>query len=196
MTRLFSLAAAALAATAFCAPSYAADAKASADGQNIVATAQKAGQFTTLLTAAKAAGLAETLQSGGPFTVFAPTDEAFDELPQGMADRLLAAENKEQLRAVLGYHVVQGQAIASGGVRTNVLLKTMQGDNLAINATGGGIAVSPAAADYAGAPGVAERGVARVAKADIGADNGTVHVIDTVLLPPEVQKALPQKREH
>ena len=163
---------------------------------DIVETVRQEGSLGTFARALDAADLAETLKGGGPFTVFAPTDKAFDELPQGMADRLLAAENKEQLRAVLGYHVVQGQAIASGGVRTNVLLKTMQGDNLAINATGGGMAVSPAAADYAGAPGVAERGVARVAKADIGADNGTVHVIDTVLLPPEVQKALPQKREH
>ena len=96
---------------------------------------------------------------------------------------------------MLGYHVVPGQAIASGGVRTDVRVKTMQGDDLAVNATAGGMAVSPAAADYAGAPGVAERGVARVAKADIRADNGTVHVIDTVLLPPEVQQRLSQKRE-
>jgi uncharacterized surface protein with fasciclin (FAS1) repeats len=137
--------------------------KASANQMNIVEVAASAGTFNTLLTAAKAAGLAETLASGGPFTVFAPTDEAFAKLPEGTVEALL--EDTEQLKAVLLYHVVSGKVTAAdvAGLKR---AETLQGGELKID-TSYGVKINDA----------------KVVKADVMASNGVIHVIDTVLLP-------------
>ena len=132
-------------------------------GQNIVQVAASAGTFNTLLTAAKAAGLAETLSSGGPFTVFAPTDEAFAALPEGTVEALL--KDTEKLKAVLLYHVVSGTVMAKdvAGLKTAA---TMQGGALKID-TSHGVMINDA----------------MVVKADVVASNGVIHVINKVLLP-------------
>jgi len=130
---------------------------------NIVETAIKAGSFTTLVTAVKAAGLAETLSSPGPFTVFAPTDAAFAKLPKGTLKTLLA--NPDQLAAILKYHVVAGEVRAADVVKLDSAT-TVLGQSLTIN-TSNGVKV----------------GKANVVKTDIGTTNGVIHVIDTVLLP-------------
>jgi len=134
-----------------------------------VDTAVAAGQFTTLAKALQAAGLVETLKGPGPFTVFAPTDAAFAKLPSGTLDDLLKPENKDQLRAVLTYHVVPGKIMAAdlAGKKTNA--KTVEGSSLAIDATGKVVKVNDAT----------------VTKADVAASNGVIHVIDGVLLPPK-----------
>ncbi len=137
--------------------------KASGD---IVQTAADAGSFKTLITAVKAAGLAETLQAKGPFTVFAPTDEAFAKLPPGTVESLLKPENKEKLRAVLSYHVVSGKVGSTEAVKAQKA-KTVQGQDLTITAAGGAVKVD----------------TANVVKADIECTNGVIHVIDTVVLP-------------
>ena len=143
--------AAALAATAFA--SQAAD---------IVDTAVAAGDFKTLVAAVKAAGLVDTLKGKGPFTVFAPTDEAFAKIPKADLDALL--KNKAKLTAVLTYHVVAGKVMAKDVKAGKV--KTVQGGELTI-ATAGGVTVDDA----------------KVIKTDIVADNGVIHVIDSVLMP-------------
>jgi len=143
--------AAALAATAFA--SQAAD---------IVDTAVAAGDFKTLVAALKAAGLVDTLKGKGPFTVFAPTDEAFAKIPKADLDALL--KNKAKLTAVLTYHVVAGKVMAKDVKAGKV--KTVQGGELTI-ATAGGVAVDDA----------------KVIKTDITADNGVIHVVDSVLMP-------------
>lgn len=132
--------------------------------KNIVETAVDAGSFTTLVTAVQTAGLAETLAEGGPFTVFAPTDEAFAALPAGTVERLLA--NPEQLRQVLLYHVVEGRVTAAdvGGLQRAT---SLQGAALRVN-TASGVRINDA----------------RVVQADVMATNGVIHVIDQVLLPP------------
>ena len=130
---------------------------------DIVDTAVAAGQFKTLATALEAAGLVETLKGPGPFTVFAPTDEAFAKLPAGTLEALL--KDKQRLTEVLTYHVVAGQVMASDVVKM-AAAKTVQGGSLTIHA-GGGVTVDGA----------------RVVKADIQAGNGVIHVIDAVLLP-------------
>jgi uncharacterized surface protein with fasciclin (FAS1) repeats len=132
---------------------------------NLVEVAQGAGSFTTLVAAVKAAGLAETLSGEGPFTVFAPTDEAFAKLPEGTVEALLA--NPEQLRAVLTYHVVPGRVTSSEVTGLNEA-GTVQGAALPIRVHEGRVHV----------------GGATVTQADIRARNGVIHVIDTVLLPP------------
>jgi uncharacterized surface protein with fasciclin (FAS1) repeats len=124
--------------------------------------AEEAG-FTTLVAAVKAAGLDETLTEGGPFTVFAPTDEAFAKLPKGTVENLLA--NPEQLKKVLLYHVVSGSVASSEVVKMDSAM-TLEGTTVAINAKDG-VKINDAT----------------VIKADIEASNGTVHVIDTVLIP-------------
>jgi uncharacterized surface protein with fasciclin (FAS1) repeats len=136
---------------------------------DVVDTAVAAGQFTTLAKALQAAGLVETLKGPGPFTVFAPTDAAFAKLPSGTLDDLLKPENKDQLRAVLTYHVVPGKIMAAdlAGKKTNA--KTVEGSSLAIDATGKVVKVNDAT----------------VTKADVAASNGVIHVIDGVLLPPK-----------
>ena len=133
---------------------------------DIVDTAVAAGSFTTLVTAVKAAGLVETLKGPGPYTVFAPTDEAFAKIPQATLEALLA--DKEALAKVLTYHVVPGKVTSSDLVDSRVLrAQTVQGQSLNIDARSG-VRVNDA----------------NVVKADIMASNGIVHVIDTVLMPP------------
>ncbi len=132
---------------------------------DIVDTAVAAGSFNTLVAAIKAAGLVDTLKGPGPFTVFAPTDEAFAKLPPGTVDALLA--DKAKLTAVLTYHVVAGN-VGSAAVVGMKDATTLQGGKLAIDASSG----------------VKING-ALVTKADIAATNGVIHVIDTVLLPPQ-----------
>ncbi len=132
---------------------------------DIVAVASGAGSFKTLVTAVKAAGLVETLQGKGPFTVFAPTDEAFAKLPAGTVESLLKPENKEKLVAVLTYHVVPGKVMAAD-VKT-MKAKTVNGKELSIKAESGAVTVD----------------AAKVVKTDVAASNGVIHVIDTVVLP-------------
>ena len=143
---------------AFAAPARAAD---------IVDTAVSAGSFKTLVAAVKAAGLVDTLKGPGPFTVFAPTDAAFAALPAGTVDTLLKPENKARLVAVLTYHVLPGKVMAADIAGKTLQAKTVQGQSLAINATGSAVKVNQAT----------------VSKADIVADNGVIHVIDAVVLP-------------
>lgn len=135
---------------------------ADADG-DIIAVATGAGNFTTLVTAIKAAGLVETLQGPGPFTVFAPTDEAFAKLPDGTLEALLA--DKEKLVAVLTYHVATGKLEAAELVKVSEV-KMVQGQALKVS-TVDGVTVDNAS----------------VVKTDIAASNGVIHVIDTVVIP-------------
>jgi uncharacterized surface protein with fasciclin (FAS1) repeats len=133
---------------------------------DIVDTAVAAGQFNTLAAALKAAGLVDTLKGKGPFTVFAPTDAAFAALPAGTVDSLLKPENKQKLTDILTYHVVAGNVKAADVVKLSEA-KTVNGKSVAIKVDGGKVTV----------------GGANVVKADIAASNGTIHVIDKVLLP-------------
>jgi uncharacterized surface protein with fasciclin (FAS1) repeats len=130
---------------------------------NIVEVAASAGSFNTLLAAAKAAGLAETLANGGPFTVFAPTDEAFAALPAGTVDALL--KDTEKLKAILLYHVVSGTVMAKD-VAGLSKATTLQGGDLKVD-TSNGVMINDA----------------MVVKADVAASNGVIHVINKVLLP-------------
>ncbi len=132
-------------------------------GKDIVDTAAHAGSFNTLVTAVKAADLVETLKSEGPFTVFAPTDEAFAKIPQADLDALLA--DKAALRKVLTYHVVPGKVTAAEVAKMRSV-KTVEGQSIRID-TGSGVMVDNA----------------RVVKTDIMASNGVIHVIDTVIMP-------------
>jgi uncharacterized surface protein with fasciclin (FAS1) repeats len=140
--------------------------QASAQNRDIVDTAVAAGQFKTLAAALKAAGLIDTLKGPGPFTVFAPTDEAFAKLPKGAVEDLLKPENKAKLTAVLTYHVVPGKVMAADVVKVKEA-KTVQGSSLKVNAAGGKVMVDNA----------------NVVKTDIAASNGVIHVIDSVVLP-------------
>src|SRR4051812_32887924 len=125
-----------------------------------------AGHFNTLVAAVKAAGLVDTLKGPGPFTVFAPTDEAFAKLPPGTVENLLKPENKTQLQKILTYHVVAGHVTAKEVVKLPSA-KTLEGGSLHVHAGNGGVMVNSA----------------HVTKTDIAASNGVIHVIDTVLLP-------------
>ncbi|MEM9331660.1 MAG: fasciclin domain-containing protein [Pseudomonadota bacterium] len=136
-----------------------------AHANNIVDTAKSAGTFETLLTAAEAAGLVETLQGDGPFTVFAPTDEAFAALPEGKVEKLLKPENKDKLASILKYHVVSGK-IMSTDLKDGMKKKTVNGNKVTIDLDNG--------------PMINE---AKIVSADIAADNGVIHVIDKVILP-------------
>jgi uncharacterized surface protein with fasciclin (FAS1) repeats len=136
-----------------------------AAGKDLVAVAGGAGNFKTMVAAIKAAGLVETLQGTGPFTVFAPTDEAFAKLPTGTVEDLLKPENKEKLIAILKYHVVSGKVMAAD-VKT-MDSKTVQGQTVEIIVADAGVTVNGA----------------KVVKTDVLADNGVIHVIDTVILP-------------
>ncbi|PRY23120.1 putative surface protein with fasciclin (FAS1) repeats [Aliiruegeria haliotis] len=138
-----------------------------ADGhsKDIVDTAVGAGSFNTLVAAVQAAGLVDTLKGEGPFTVFAPTDDAFAALPEGTVEDLLKPENKDQLTAVLTYHVVPGK-VMSGDLSNNMMATTVQGSDVTIM-TDGGVTVDGA----------------NVVTADIEASNGVIHVIDAVILP-------------
>lgn len=135
--------------------------------KNIVETAVAAGQFKTLATALEAAGLAPTLEGPGPFTVFAPTDAAFAKLPPGTVQDLLKPENKAKLVAVLTYHVVPGKLMAADVVKAKEL-KTVEGAPLEVAATNGTVTIDDA----------------KVTATDIAASNGVIHVIDSVVLPP------------
>jgi len=132
--------------------------------KNIVETAVAAGQFNTLVTAVKAADLVEVLSSPGPFTVFAPTDDAFAKLPKGTVESLL--KNKDKLKAVLTYHVVAGKVMASDVVNLKSA-KTVNGQKVTIKVNYGKVMVNNA----------------KVVKTDIECTNGVIHVIDTVILP-------------
>jgi uncharacterized surface protein with fasciclin (FAS1) repeats len=133
---------------------------------DIVAVASSAGKFNTLIAAVKAAGLVETLQGKGPFTVFAPTDEAFAKLPKGTVEALLA--DKEKLAAILTYHVISGKVMAGDIVKMGgAKPATVNGDPVDITLRGGKVYVDGAL----------------VVTADIGASNGVIHVIDSVILP-------------
>lgn len=136
-----------------------------AEAKTIVGVAAGAGQFNTLVAAVKAAGLVDTLNGAGPFTVFAPTDEAFAKLPAGTVESLLKPENKEKLVAILTYHVLAGKVMAAD-VKT-MGAKTVNGKEASIKVNGGKVTV----------------GAANVVKTDIAASNGVIHVIDAVLLP-------------
>lgn len=135
-------------------------------GKDIVDIASSAGQFNTLVTAVKKAGLVEALKSDGPFTVFAPTDEAFAKLPKGTLDELLKPENRSQLQAILKYHVISGKLDAAHVVSSKGAT-TLNGQRVDFSAAGGGVMVDNA----------------RVVKTDIKASNGVIHVIDAVILP-------------
>ncbi len=134
--------------------------------KNIVATAEAAGEFTTLVAALKAAGLVATLEGKGPFTVFAPTDAAFAKLPPGTVDSLLKPENKKKLTDILTYHVVAGNVKAAQVVKLPTA-KTLNGASVSITVNGADVKVNDA----------------KVIKTDIAATNGTIHVIDSVLMP-------------
>jgi uncharacterized surface protein with fasciclin (FAS1) repeats len=134
--------------------------------KDIVDTAVAAGNFKTLAAALQAAGLVDTLKGKGPFTVFAPTDEAFAKLPAGTVENLLKPENKAKLVAILTYHVVPGNVKAADVVKMTSA-KTVQGGSVKISATGGKVMVDNA----------------NVVKTDIAASNGVIHVIDTVIMP-------------
>ncbi|WGH77475.1 fasciclin domain-containing protein [Jannaschia ovalis] len=149
------------AATALASPAFAAG-----HSMDIVATATEAGSFTTLLAAAEAAGLVETLQGEGPLTVFAPTDDAFAALPEGTVEELLMPENQERLQAILLYHVVPG-AVMSGDLSDGMTAATANEMELEISIDGSTVMVEGAT----------------VTSADIEASNGVIHVIDSVMLP-------------
>ena len=132
--------------------------------ENIVETAVAAGEFTTLTSLVEQAGLAETLSGEGPFTVFAPTDDAFGKVPQETLDSLAA--DPEALKAVLLYHVVDGEARATDVAELSSA-ETLNGDSVQLETTGGGVMVNDA----------------KVVQADVTASNGVIHVIDEVLIP-------------
>jgi len=129
------------------------------------------GNFSTLVTAVDAAGLAGTLSSDGPFTVFAPVNDAFAALPTGTVDTLLAPENKAQLTSVLSYHVVPSKVLSSD-LSDGMTVKTVQGQSLTVGVQGDAITLTDASGN-----------TASVVKPDVEAGNGVVHVIDHVLLP-------------
>ena len=164
ITRILALALGTLMASALTGPAARANDAATQVG-DIVAVASGAGKFNTLVAAVKAAGLVETLQGKGPFTVFAPTDEAFAKLPEGTVASLLKPENKAKLVSILTYHVVPGKVMAAD-VKT-MKAKTVNGKELSIQVENGQVTVDGA----------------KVVKTDVAARNGVIHVIDAVILP-------------
>jgi uncharacterized surface protein with fasciclin (FAS1) repeats len=143
-------------------------APAAAQTKDIVDTAVAAGSFKTLAAALQAAGLIETLKGPGPFTVFAPTDEAFAKLPAGTVEMLLKPENKAKLTRILTSHVVAGKVMAADAAKLTSA-KAISGETLTIAARGGAVTIDKA----------------KVVKADIDASNGVIHVIDTVIVPKD-----------
>lgn len=148
------------------APSFAAAEEAKAAKSMTIVETAVAAKFNTLVAAVKAAGLVDALSGDGPLTVFAPTDEAFAKLPEGTVENLLKPENKDQLVAVLTYHVVKGNMTAKKVLKKESL-ETLQGGSIAVSTDDKGAKVN----------------ASRILKTDIGCSNGVVHVIDTVLLP-------------
>lgn len=134
---------------------------------DIVDTAVAAGSFKTLVAAVTAADLGATLKGAGPFTVFAPSDDAFAKLPAGTVDELIKPENKAKLVSILTYHVVPGKIMAADIAGKTMQVKTVNGAEIAVDATNG----------------VSING-AKVTSADIDATNGVIHVIDSVIMPP------------
>lgn len=134
--------------------------------KDVVDVAIESGKFNTLVAAVQAAGLVDTLKADGPFTVFAPTDEAFSKLPEGTVEMLLKPENKDKLVAVLTYHVVGGKVKAADVVELKSA-KTVQGQNVMVSVTGGTVMIDKA----------------KVVMTDVEASNGVIHVIDSVLMP-------------
>jgi uncharacterized surface protein with fasciclin (FAS1) repeats len=137
-----------------------------AQADDIVDTAVAAGQFTTLVAAVQAAGLVDILKSEGPFTVFAPNDQAFAQLPAGTVENLLKPENLDQLVAILTYHVIPGKVMSTDIMGASIAVDTVQGSAIQVDATSG-VKINDAT----------------VIMADIETDNGVIHVIDSVLLP-------------
>jgi uncharacterized surface protein with fasciclin (FAS1) repeats len=133
---------------------------------DIVQTAVDAGSFKTLVAAVNAAGLVETLQGPGPFTVFAPTDEAFAKLPAGTVENLLKPENKSKLVAILTYHVLPGKVMSKDIAGKKTMAESVEGSQIDVDATNG-VKVDNV----------------KVVKADIESSNGVIHVIDTVIMP-------------
>ena len=140
------------------------------EAADIVETAMANKNFSTLVTALKAADLVEALQGEGPFTVFAPTNQAFAELPEGTLENLLKSENKAKLQAILKYHVVSGKVTAKDVIKLEEA-KTLQGAKVGIQTEDGTVMLEG-------------KTVASVTKTDIMASNGVIHVIDSVLMPP------------
>lgn len=136
--------------------------------KDIVDTAVEAGSFTTLVAAVQAAGLVDALKGDGPFTVFAPNDEAFAKLPAGTVDNLLKPENLDQLQAILKYHVI-GSKVMAASVTDGLEADTLNGSSLTFAVDENGARV----------------GGASIVATDVGASNGVIHVIDTVLIPSE-----------
>ena len=136
--------------------------------KDIVDVAAANGSFSTLVAAVKAAGLVDTLKGNGPFTVFAPTDEAFAKLPAGTVENLLKSENKDKLTAILTYHVISGKVMAADVVKLDSAA-TVQGQSVNVTINDGSVMINNA----------------NVVMADVKASNGVIHVIDTVLLPKE-----------
>lgn len=134
--------------------------------KDIVDTAVSAGSFNTLVAAVKAAELVDTLKGEGPFTVFAPTDDAFAKLPEGTLDDLLKPENKDKLKSILTYHVVSGKVMAKD-VMTMKEAKTVNGANVMVSMEADTVMIDNA----------------KVVQADVECSNGVIHVIDTVILP-------------
>jgi uncharacterized surface protein with fasciclin (FAS1) repeats len=138
---------------------------------DLVDTAAEAGSFNTLIAAVKAAGLVDALKGEGPFTVFAPSDEAFAKLPAGTVNSLLLPENKDKLAAILTYHVVPGK-ISSADVKPG-RVATLQGSQLVVSKSEGGLMVDQA----------------RIVATDVSATNGVIHVIDAVIMPEALRSA-------
>ena len=139
---------------------------ASATSKNIVETAVQSGKFNTLVAALKAAGLVNTLNGKGPFTVFAPSDTAFSKLPAGTVDGLLMPENKANLVSILAYHVIPGKVMSGDIAGKKISVKTVQGSKISVDAMYG-VKINDS----------------NVVSADIAATNGVIHVIDKVLIP-------------
>ncbi len=136
--------------------------------KTIVETAVSAGKFNTLVAAVKAAGLAEALSGEGPFTVLAPTDEAFEKLPKGTVESLLKPENKEKLASILKYHVISGKVPAAKVTQLDSA-KTLEGSEITITQKDGAVMIDQA----------------KVVKTDIMCSNGIIHVIDAVIMPKD-----------
>ena len=141
---------------------------ANAQSSDIVSIAVGNDNFSTLVTALQTAGLVETLQGDGPFTVFAPTNEAFAALPEGTLESLLMEENRDQLIQILTYHVVPGK-VMSGDLSDGMMAETVEGSSVEISISNNGVSVDGAS----------------VVTADIEATNGVIHVIDSVIIPEE-----------
>jgi len=139
---------------------------------NIVEVASETENLSTLVAAVQAAGLVETLSGDGPFTVFAPTNAAFEALPEGTLESLLQPENRDTLVEILTYHVVSGE-VMSTDLSDGMMAETVEGSQITISITDGGVSINDA----------------NVVTADVEASNGVVHVIDSVIMPPEEESS-------